>query len=52
MTSDSKKPEGTPRWMKRLVRERMKETGEKYTKTLRDIKAEVAAGTTKAQEET
>lgn len=33
----------TPKWMKRRVRERMKLTGEKYTKTLRDIKAEADA---------
>jgi hypothetical protein len=35
----------TPKWIKRRVRLRMQETGEKYTKTLRDIKAELEAQT-------
>ena len=30
----------TPKWMKRLVRQRMAETGEKYTQALRAVKAE------------
>jgi hypothetical protein len=34
----AEKEGGTPRWMKKLVRARMKETGEKYTQALRAIK--------------
>ena len=38
--NSNRKPEGTPKWMKRLVRARMAETGENYTKALRVVKAE------------
>lgn len=31
-----------PKWLKRRVRARMKETGEKYTTALRAVQAEIA----------
>lgn len=33
----------TPRWMKKLVRARMADTGEKYTAALRAVQADVDA---------
>lgn len=37
------KKERTPQWIRRRVRARMAETGEKYTTALRAVKAEIEA---------
>lgn len=36
----SEKKERKPQWLRRMVRERMKETGEKYTVALRAVEEE------------
>jgi hypothetical protein len=39
----NRKESNTPKWMKKLVRQRMERTGEKYTQALRAIKEEQKA---------